>query len=482
MVQDAINQPDYKTTAYNAMSPAWKVVTDVSAGTPRLREAGSEYLPQEPAEKDLNYTRRLNRSVFFNAYRRTREALVGLVFKSNPKPSEDVPPEIVSHLENIDLAGSHIDVFAKELFMDSFEGHAFILVDMEPALAPNATRADELATGRRPYWVKYRACQALNWRLTRINGELELVQITFEEKTCEPDGEFGEQEVVRFRVFRRSEGVVTWRLYRRQKSENTQESIVIESEGTTTLSRIPVAIVYGRRVSMMESEPPLLDLAHLNIAHYQEYSDYRNILHVANVPILLAKGVPEDRQKTFQVGPNSLAFADKEGDLLYVEHEGKAIGAARQELMDLEQRMAMMGLSLLSQRSDSDITATEKRQDWQQETSHLATQARSLQDALELALEFHAEYLGLESGGSITLGVADEDLVIDGTLFSALCKATSGPEPLISRETFYAMLQRGFKSIDFEDEEKRVKKMIETMPKPDPVVELPPSGESEVVQ
>src|SRR5688572_18854459 len=143
------NQPDYKVAAYTAMSAAWTLVRDVSGGTDTVRAAGETYLPKEPAEKDANYQRRLKRSVFFNAYRRTREALVGMVFKKDPELSEDVPQVIQDHLENVDLAGTHIDVFAKEVFSDAFEGHVFILVEMQPSLPQGSTLADEKDTGRR---------------------------------------------------------------------------------------------------------------------------------------------------------------------------------------------------------------------------------------------------------------------------------------------------------------------------------------------
>src|SRR6266498_1288596 len=134
---EKINKPDYQNADYKDMQAAWTIVRDVSGGTPRMRQAGTAYLPKEPAEEPKVYNRRLNRSVFFNAYKRTRGALTGMVFKRNPVIAEDVPPEIVKHIENVDLAGTHLDVFSKELFEDAFEGHAFILVEMEKAVDPN---------------------------------------------------------------------------------------------------------------------------------------------------------------------------------------------------------------------------------------------------------------------------------------------------------------------------------------------------------
>lgn len=459
-MEDVTNKPNYINSVYSSMSSAWTIVTNVSGGTARMRSVGSIYLPKEPAERPEAYTRRLNRSVFFNAYSRTRDALVGMVFKNDPELGEDVPEPIKKHLENVDLAGSHFDVFAKELFTDAFEGHSFVLVDMQPALPEGSTKADEIATGRRPYWVKYKASQALNWRTEIVNGETVLSQITFEEKTTEPKGEYGEEEVCRYRVFRLAQKVVTWSVYRKQKAEGTAEEAFLEegSGRVNGLDRIPVAVVYGNKEGMLQSSPPLLDLAYLNIRHWQHYSDYSNILHVAQVPILVRKGATQEQQ-SIEVGVGSTVDVPNEGDLKWCEHSGKAIESGRMELQDLEQRMALMGLSMLSQKTDSNVTATEIRANNLQESSDLATMARSLQDCLELALEFHAKYLELDSGGSIKLGVAESDLVLDAQMVTALVTAVNSRPPLLTAETFLNILQRGFPGVELQDEINKLKAM-----------------------
>jgi hypothetical protein len=449
------DRPDYANAAHTSMSKAWTIVKDVSGGTARMREAATTYLPQEPAEKSPAYNRRLNRSVFFNAYDRTRDALVGMVFKNDPKVGDDVPGEIQNHLENIDLAGSHVDVFTKELFKDAFEGHAFILVDMQPALPPGSTRADEIQAKRRPYWVKYKACQALNWRTSVINGETVLSQITFEEKTNEASGEYGEQTVCRYRVFRLVGGVVSWTVYRKAVGNSPQDEIVQEATGTMSdFNKIPVAVVYGNRLAMLESSPPLEDLAHLNIRHYQNYSDYAHILHVAQVPILVRTGInTEDESIEVSVG-RTIDVPNPEGRVYWAEIQGPGIEAGRRELQDQEQRMALMGLSMLSQKTDSNVTATEIRSNNLQESSDLSTMARSLQDAIEMALEFHAKYLGMKSGGSVKLGVADSDLMLDAPMVLALSNAVDKGQ--LTLETWINILQRGFPGVELADELKKL--------------------------
>jgi len=450
------NKPNYESNAYKSMTSAWTVVSDVSGGTARMRECSATYLPQEPAERPESYNRRLARSVFFNAFNRILDALVGMVHKADPELGDDVPEEIKKHLENIDLAGSHLDPFLKELFTDAVrDGHAFILVDMQPALPANATRADEIAQGRRPYWVKYKANQAKNWRTTVVNGETILSQITFEEKTNESDGEYGEKEVCRYRVFKLESGLVKWALYRKVVQVGTKEETFIE-EGSGTVNnqtRIPVAVVYGNRLGMLVSSPPLLDLAYLNIAHWQEYSDYRNILHIAQVPLLARIGANQDQQKV-EIGVGSTLDVETGGDVKWIEIHGNGVTAARTELQDIEQRMALMGLSMLSQKADSNVTATEIRSNNLQESSDLATMARSEQDGAEMALEFHAKYLNLPSGGSLKLGVAESDVVLDAVMVTAVSNLVSKGQ--LTLETFLNLLQRGLPGVELQDELKKL--------------------------
>lgn len=446
------DRPDYTVASYTRMCPLWKIVEDVEGGTPSIRNARESYLPREEGERPVRYEQRLRWSVFFNAYAKTRDALVGMVFKSDPVLNPDVPPQIQSDAENIDLQGNHIDVFLKELFMEAFDGHAFILVDMQPALGENATLADEQAAGRRPYWVKYEACQALNWRTEIVNGETVLAQITFEEKTNEPAGLYGEDAVTRYRVFKLGNGVVNWELYRKVSGESDpSKQIVLENQGVLTQERIPVAVVYGNRDGYLESTPPLIDLAYLNIDHYQQVSDYRTQLHYL-VPGLVRYGVPEADREKLRWGPlNVTDLPNKEtSDMRYISHDGKAIEATRQAILDSQQRMAAAGLSMLTAHErGSNQTATEIRANNLQQTSDLATMARSLQDATELALRFHAKYYGLKDGGSIKLGVAQADIVLDGPMITALGNLIGTG---ITLETFLNIMETGLGGFDAEEE------------------------------
>jgi len=473
------------------MATLIEYVRDVGKGTPHMRSLGEKYLPREEAESDRAYKIRLSRALLVNFYGRALNSLVGLVFQEEPQLSADVPevmagreevkaqpktdttpavaaqPEIEGQLEDCDLANTHWAVFAKELFKDALnDGHAFLLTEMPPALttgnnlAGTPTRADELAANRRPYWVKYKADQALNWRLD-ARGVLQ--QITFEECSLEPDGEYGETEVYRYRVLKPG----SWELYRKVKDDKGGFAIIPDPDtpdGETSLDKIPLSICYGRYIAPLVSKPSLLDLAVVNVAHYNESSDYHIYLHICSRPAWWAR----NRDKTGQnqvISPYTFIDVGTDGEVGVAETSGAALGAARTNLKDLEEYMGLLGLQMLNQQTP-EKTATEERGDQVRELSELATAAQSLHDCIESALGFWAEYLGLPSGGSVDLGVKSEQLIGDAAARVFLDSAGS----IFSRATVRKILAKAYAEFipeDFDSEAEQERLASEQADAPD---------------
>lgn len=448
------NRADYACDAYRQMQPVIMRVRDVVAGTLHLRSKREVYLPSEPKEDPKAYAIRLSKALLVNFTNRAINSLVGLVFATDPELSEDVPlvmagreateaklatdtePGIAAQvaiegqLENCDLAGTHWTVFAKELFADALtDGHAFLLTDMPPALPEGATKEDEIALGVRPYWVRYKADQAVNWRIDE-RGRLQ--QITFEECSLEPEGAYGETEVKRYRVLRPG----SWELYRKIKTDKGVDTLVLENAGVTSLSEIPVSVCYGHKKAPLVSCPPLLDCAEVNLLHYQESSDYRIYLRVASRPVLWFRN--RDKAKAVEViGPYSIFDVDADGHVGFAETTGAALSAARQDLQDMEAYMGVLGLAMLKAETPQK-TATEERGDQVRELSELSTAAQSLHDCIEQGLMFWAKYLGEPLGGSVRLGVDITDLTMSDAEMNAY-NALAGT--VLSKQTVREILR-----------------------------------------
>ena len=479
------NRPDTPSAAYKAMMPNVIVCRDVAKGTTHMRAQAAEYLPQHPAEERQDYIRRLNRAILFNGFGRTIVGLSGMVFRRDPELSDDVPEEIQAHLENVDGEGTHIDVFAKDVFDDALEvGHCGILVDVPQAPKPPPGQkvlslADERAAGIRPRWVKYAKEDIISGRSKVIGEQHVLTQLVLRETVQEPVGAFGDAAVERHRVLRRSDaGVVTYELW--EQPPGKSEPVIVQEEAlVTNVSEIPFAVVYGKRTGLLKSIPPLVDLAWTNVSHYQVQSDHLYALHIASVPIFVLTGV--DPKQTVEVGPNVLIkIPDPQGDAKYAEHSGAALGQTRQQLMDFKADMAVLGLAMLQHETRAAETAEAKRIDKSEQDSALATAARSLQDALEVALGFHADFMRLESGGSVVVNRDFEKLTLDAATINAYSQMAALEQ--ISIDTMWQILAEGGAlpdGFDPETEKDLLEQAQAPTPEPQPVPPPPPAPGTE---
>jgi hypothetical protein len=432
--------PAVTNAAYDAQRPDWIVVDDVYSGTKAIQKKKDTYTPRAQGESDPRYERRLNRSRFYNVYRRTITGLVGRVFRRPPKLASDTTsPQIEAHVENIDGQGTHLAVFARRVFTHAVHhGHAAILIDAprDPNLGRKPRLKEISDLGLRPYWVPVKADQIVNFATDVIRGVTVLTQVSIRECRMVADGRFGESEDVTYRVFTLTNDGVTWELWSESAGKLSMEDSGIV-KGTKTIPVIPIYAVDP--LGWFHSRPTLLDLAETNLDHYAIQSDHRYSLHVASIPIPVIKNdgpinepIPISVEDGIRLGVN--------GDAYFLEHKGTALGQTRQEMQDLEERMALLGMATLSRRTNQAETAEAKRIDAMEQESTLAVAARSLQDALEQGLHIHAEMIG-EEAPSITVNFDFDGLTMTPEQFRAHLEAwQSGAYTL---ETFWTMMEQG---------------------------------------
>lgn len=465
-VSDKANLPSTLSPAAERQAAPLTLVRDLSSGPEKVREKADVYLPRAPGESPGNYRNRLQRSVFVNAFAQTVEGLTGFVFRRDPVLGDDVPPAIVQHCENIDNAGSHLDVFLRDRLQDALtSGHSAILVDYPDTEGEALTLADE--QGLRPYWVPILKDNILSWRTSIEEGRTVLTQIVLKEPQSIPEGLFGEKEQVRYRVLTRdpeSDPPVGYQLLEITKDKRV---VLVGSGYYRNQTEIPlVEVPSSGREGLFDSAPPLIDLAHLNVAHYQQWSDYAWSIHKTNVPILFGSGFPAEMEidgtpkPPLVIGANAALFVSApDAKLMYVSHDGAALGESQKSLDDLLRNMATFGLSMLSpdKKAQDNSTATARRIDKASNDSSLSVMARGLQDASERCLKFHANYLKLPEGGSIKINRDFENLSMTPVEIAAI--ATMVVQGLLSQETMWTMLQEGNvlpQDLDFDEERAQI--------------------------
>lgn len=386
-----------QSDAVAAMAENWSLIADLMGGTAAMRRAGQRHLPRWAAEDADSYRERLKTATLFPAYSRTVSVLTGRPFSKALTIGDDVPERIKGWLDNVDLEGRNLHAFAADLFSNALAyGICGILVDCPPAEGAR-TVADEKQAGVRPYFVHVRHDAILGWRAEKRGGSMVLTQLRLMESVEEPDGLFATKQVQQVRVLE----IGSWTTYRKVSGENGAEAWVQHQSGTTTIDVIPFIPIYGLRRDFMVGAPPMLELAHMNIEHWQSKSDQQTILHVARVPVLFGKELGADAK--IVVGANALISASsKDADLKYVEHSGQAIEAGRKSLLDLEDRMRQVGAELLVIKPGN-TTEFQTLSDNEQGMCDLQRMTQSLEDALDRALDLMAKWVKEPEGGHVSL-------------------------------------------------------------------------------
>jgi len=392
--------PSIPAKEYTELMKTLALPHALMGGTQAMRDAAQEFLPQEEREGTKDYQARLLRSFLFGGYERTISILGGEVFDKPVTFQEDTPKEVIDLMDNVDLLKRNLTRFSRDFFEWAIiNGTGHIFVDVQPL--PKDDDGNEIKTnksqdnklGRRPYFVHVPAGNLIGYKL---GPDMELAQIRIKETVKEDDGAFDVKEIDQIRAVYPGR----WEVYR----ESKKDEFVLHDSGSTPLNKICLASLFtGKKISEFTSKPPLTGLAELNQQHWVSSSDQNNILHFCRVPILFAKMLDVDENGKVVIAPSNLILSSSEfGELMYVEHSGKAIGDGWTDLDRIETLMSLWGLDLIANDRSGNITATEKALTGAKTGSFLNATAMECQDVLNTALGFMCEMLGVEfKGGAV---------------------------------------------------------------------------------
>jgi len=402
------DSPFTRTRAVIDMIKGWEIMKAVTEGTEYLRENSEAFLPLEPREDYDAYLARVNRSVFSPFTQRLIRAATGLVLR---KPISLIGDPYWTEMFKMDVdgCGSDLDEYARRLLMCSLTyGQSHILVDY-PAPSGALSLAEERQQNRRPYWIEIDPNNIYGWRLDRESNYGNLVQVRIAEKAVLPDGEFGEKiydqmrviEPGRYRVFRKKETVED--LYEDDgggyagdmSSPAGAKDYELAESGNFSLGEIPLVTVYSGKVENLVSKPPLLDIAYLNLAHFQRQADLIHSLHVASQPMLVMEGY-DDQTKDLAISVNYAMATQPGNKVYYVEPASSAFDAQSAEIKELQMQMATLGISTLSQQKFVAESADARRLDRVDTNSMLAMVSMELEQKLQKAFNLSAQYVGIE--------------------------------------------------------------------------------------
>ena len=367
-------------TAYVNMEPHWLLIEALLQGTYGIRKGHRKYLPQEVRELDEAYDNRLMRSTLAPFYVRLERMLAGMLTRK-PVRLEDVSDVVTEQLFDVDLQGNDLNGWTYETARKCIRyGHVGVLVD-----APKA------GENGRPYWTQYTPRDVLGWRSEIKDGKQQLTQLRLMEEITVPDGLYGEKQVQQVRVLTPG----AFEIHQKDKKGD----FVLIDEGTTSLSEIPFAVAYSNRVGVLESRPPLADIAELNLKAYQVQSDLDNQLHISAVPMLAIYGFPQSAEE-ISAGPGEALALPETARSEYIEPSGNSYDAQFKRLDQISQQINELGLAAVLGQKLSAETAEAKRIDRSQGDSTMMVIAQQMQDLNDNCLSFHAQYMQQAQAGS----------------------------------------------------------------------------------
>jgi hypothetical protein len=402
------DSPFTRTRAVLDMMKGWEIMKAVTEGTEYLRENSEAFLPLEPREDYTAYMARVNRAVFSPFTQRLIRAATGLVLRKPITLTGD-PYWTEMFKMDVDGCGSDLDEYARRVLMCSLTyGQSHILVDY-PAPSGAVSLAEERQQNRRPYWIEVDPNNLYGWRLDRESNYGNLIQVRLAERAVVPDGDFGEQvfEQIRviepgnYRVFRKTDQIdemydLNDNSYAGEfDAQTTGEEYTEVESGEFSLGEIPLVTIYSGKTENLVSKPPLLDIAYLNIAHFQRQADLIHSLHVASQPMLVMEGY-DDQTKDLAISVNYAMATQPGNKVYYVEPASSAFDAQSAEIKELQMQMATLGISTLSQQKFVAESADARRLDRVDTNSMLAMVSMELEQKLQKAFNFSAQYVGIE--------------------------------------------------------------------------------------
>lgn len=382
---------DTPSSDYDENSPKWRRCRDFYRGSDAVKAAGALYLPMTSgqAKDPKKYEAYKNRALVYNATGRTVDGLAGGIWQK--APTIELPSSIESHKDDVTLTGLSADMFGIKATKEVLKvGRFGILIDM----------ASIESSEQRPYWVGYIAEDIISWRTERREGDQILCLVVLRERTEIPkeNDPFTMDIVEKFRVLELKDSVYTQTVF--YKPEGGNEWLI---ESTTTPLRrgktfdfIPFIFLNSTSISPDVEKPPLEDLVHANISHYQLNADLNHGLHLVALPTPYVSGVGTSKDDPLEMGPDKAWVLEKGGSAGMLEFSGAGLGAIREALLDTEKKMATLGARLLEEQPSAPETLGAVSMRHSSDHATLRTVAQVCEHALTLAFQIHGWWVGSE--------------------------------------------------------------------------------------
>lgn len=391
----------YVVPELRAMQPQYRTISDCVAGAEAVKKAGPLYLPRpNPAdnsrENQARYEAYKARAVFYNATRRTLNGLTGQVFSRDPEIT--LPAQLEALRGDANGTGIGLVQLAKQATRTVLShGRAGLHVDY-PNLGPEGATIDQINAGiARPTLNYYGPTEIINWRVTTVGARDLLSLVVLREEYVVNDDGFEQKKQKRYRVLRLVGGIYVVEIYNDNNLNAPAERYVPTDANGDHFEEIPFTFIGIDNNDPEIDEPPMYDLATVNIAHYRNSADLEESCFIVGQPTPYFTGLTEEwvrdvfQDKVIELGSRaaiSLPVGGQAGLLQATENN-----LVSKEMERKERQMVALGAKLVEQERVQ-RTAQEARLEAGSETSQLVSSAENVSAAFEFGLKMAARFQG----------------------------------------------------------------------------------------
>jgi hypothetical protein len=429
--------PSIRSGSVVGMMPFWQVINLCTGGTKALRANAEQIIPREPREDDDAYNRRIFHATLPPFLQRLAAQAAGTILRKGIHLEGGDKEFWDEWVKDVTGDGTPLNVFARNVLIDSLlYGHTCVVVDNPADEAPtNLLQKRKAQKDRKPYLIPVNAQQVLGWRTTGNRTQGVLDQVRYFETVIEPKGPFGEEAIEQIRVLKTG----TWETWRAGDGLNGT-GWTLHDSGTYDLDELPFVCVYSNRLATMVSRPPMLEVAYLNLAYAQRFTDYHHAIHVGAQPILTLKGFDPDNGEPIGLSVNTAVLLPPDGDAAYVEPTAAAYEAQLKCLQTLEEQISSLGINTLARQNITNAAAEAKRLDRVDSDSIMAVISEDLARAIQRIVRITATYAGVEEP-EVTIPKDYENRLLDGNQVTAYLQLFM--QGAIDQETLLRILQEG---------------------------------------
>jgi hypothetical protein len=456
---------------YAVAREKWDRCRDAYSGSDAVKKRAQVYLPileghtSSAAPAYLGY---LLRALFYPAMPRTVAGLAGLIF-GKPATVSDLPKLWEDDFKDVTLTGVPLGglglILAQEILIT---GRGGLLIDMPDDGAPDA----------RPYWVPFAAESIINWRASRINGELKLTLVVLAEEIEVLDDKdfFQPKTALQYRVLQLTNGIYSVTIYKEDSNKKgtwIAETVKYPLRRKVALNYIPFIIFGPTGTDCDVDHPPLLDLVDVNLSHYRTSADQEHGAHFTALPTPYITGHTVPPGETLAVGSGTAwVLPNPQATAGMVEFSGAGLKSLAELKEEKRLLMVTLGARMLeTQKNAAEASATVAMRH-AGERSAMTVLADTLSQVLTTAIRWHLYWRGVDDAAVDKVSIKlNPDVMDQLTAQDIQALVSAWQAGAISHKTVYYNLQWGEwtrPEVEFEEEQKDIE---EEVPEP---LDLPP--------